>query len=91
MAEWILIAGSQIFLTILLFSIGLINRRERWLTKAMLVVAVVFLILLSIWGFYTSSREFGDALNSKVFEMLLFRIYAFIEIIIAALSLYACK
>jgi hypothetical protein len=91
MTEWILIIGSQIFIAILLFSIGLINKRERWLTKAMLLVAAILLILLSIWGFYTSSREFGDAVNSKVFAVLLFRIFASIEIIIAALSIYACK
>jgi hypothetical protein len=91
MTEWILIVGSQIFITIMLFSIGLINRRERLLTKAMLLIAAIFLILVSIWGFYTSSRDFGDAVNSKVFEMLLFRIFAFFEIIIAALALFACK
>jgi hypothetical protein len=91
MTEWILIIGSQIFVTILLFSIGLINQRERWFTKAMLLVATIFLILLSIWGFHISAMEFGNAVNSEALAILLFRIYASIEIIIAALSLYTLK
>jgi MFS family permease len=89
--EWILIIGAQIFITILLFSIGLINKKERWLTKALLIVVSILLTLLVIWGLYTSSRDFGEAVNSKAFATLMFRIFASVEIIIAGLSLYACK
>lgn len=87
--EWILIIGSQIFITILLFSIALINKRERRSTKAMLLVAMLVLILLSIWGFYASTRQYGEAVNSKEFTKLIFRIFGSIEIIIASLLLFA--
>jgi hypothetical protein len=91
MTEWILIIGSQIFVTILLFVVGLVNQREKWPTKTMLSVASVILILLCIWGFHKSSMEFGNTVNSEAFAILQFRIYASVEIIIAALSLYALK
>ena len=88
--EWILIIGSQIFITILLLSIALINKRERQSTKAMLLVATLVLILLSIWGFYASTWQYGEAVNSKEFTKLIFRIFGSIEIIIASLLLFAC-
>jgi hypothetical protein len=90
-SEWIFIIGLQIFITILLLSVALINKREKWFTKTMLITVTLFLIFLSVWGFYTSSKHFGEAVNSEVFAILMFRIFGSIEIIIAALSLYACK
>jgi hypothetical protein len=90
-SEWIFIIGLQIFITILLFSVGLINKREKWFTKIMLITATLFLIFLSVWGFYTSSKHFGEAMNSEAFAILMFKIIGSIEIIIASISLYACK
>jgi hypothetical protein len=89
-SEWILI-GIQLFITILLLYIGLINKRERRLTKAALIVSAIVLILLSIWVFHASTMQFGEAAHSKGFVVLMARIYASIEIIIASLSIYACK
>jgi hypothetical protein len=89
--EWIFIIGLQIFITCLLLTVALINKREKWFTKTMLIAATLFLIFLSIWGFYTSTKHFGDAVNSEAFAVLWFRIIGSIEIIIAALSLYAFK
>jgi hypothetical protein len=87
---WILI-GTQLFITVLLFFIGLLNKKESRLTKALLIVAGIVLIVLSIWGFYASTWQFGPAAHSKIFVVLMTRIYASIEIIVAALSLFACK
>jgi hypothetical protein len=88
--EWILI-GLQVFVTILLFFIGLLNKRERWSTKGLLIVAALMLILMAAWGFYASTLEFGEEVHSKGAAILFCRIYASTDIIIAALSLYACK
>lgn len=90
-SEWIFIIGLQLFTTILLLSIALINKREKRFTTTMLITATIFLIFLSIWGFYTSSKPFGEAANSASFDILIFRIIGSIEIIAASMSLYACK
>lgn len=89
MSEWMLIIGLQIFVTILLFIIGLINKRERYSTKVMLFVATLVLVLLSVCGFYASTWQYGEAVNSKGFARLMFIIFGSIEIIIASLSIYA--
>ena len=72
--EGILI-GIQLLITILLLSIGYINRRESWLSKALLIIVAIVLILLGLWV-YTAS-------NFKA------RIYAIDEIIVAFITLYA--
>lgn len=87
---WIWV-GIQVFITILLFFIGLINKKESRLTKAMLIVAGIALIVLSILGFYASTWQYGPAAHSIIFVVLMTRIYASVEIIVAALSLFACK
>ena len=87
---WALI-GVQFFITVLLFIIGLINKKESWITKTMLIVAAIVLILLSIWGFYASTWQFGEAAHSIIFVVLMTRIYASLQIIIASLSLFAIK
>jgi len=89
-SEWILI-GLQLFITILLFYIGLKNKKESWLTKTMLIVAAIVLIMLSSWGFYASTWQYGEAAHSKIFVILMTRIYASTQIITATLSLFACK
>jgi hypothetical protein len=89
--EWILIIVAQVIITILLLAIGILNKREKWLTKLLLIFAAIVLILLSIWGFHASAWQFGAEVHSKYFMILMFRIYASLEIIIAALSLYACR
>ncbi len=86
-----LLAGVQVFMMLLLFVIGLINKREKLITKAMLIAVAIVIIALSIWGFYVSTWEYGKEAHSGVFVVLMARFYASIEIIIAALSLYACK
>ena len=88
---WILVIGSQTVITILLFCIGLINKREKLFTRVMLGVSSLILVLLCIWGFQTANSDFGNAVNSDEFARLIFRIIASLEIIIAALSLYALK
>jgi hypothetical protein len=86
--EWILI-GIQLLITISLFGIGIMNKREHRVTKAILIIVAVVLIILCIWGFY-ASRWPTDEIR-KTFQTLMIRIYAVMEIIIASLSLYACK
>jgi hypothetical protein len=84
--EWILI-GLQLLITILLFGIGLINKGDSRLTRSILIFTGIVLILLSVWGFYASTWQFET--RAKVFVIMMIRIYAIIEIIIASLSLYA--
>jgi hypothetical protein len=73
-SEGILI-GIQVFITILLFSIGHINRRESWLSKAPLLIVAIGLILLGLWLFIANNA--------------IGRIYAFVEIIVAFIAFYA--
>jgi len=87
-SEWILI-GIQIVITILLFGIGIINKRDSLIIKVLLVVLSVILILLSIWGFYVSKWPVDEI--RKTFDTLMIRIFSGIEIVIALLSLYACN
>jgi hypothetical protein len=88
--EWALIC-LQLFITILLFSIGLINKKESHLTKAILILSALVLIMLSAWGFYASTWQYGEHTHSIIFVKLMARIYASVDIIIACLSIYACK
>lgn len=90
MSEWLLFIGLQLLVTILLFIIGIVNRTEGRLTKAMLIFAVLILILLIIWGFHATTWQF-DEMHSKLFAILTFRIFASLDIISAAILLYACK
>jgi hypothetical protein len=87
-SEWLLI-GIQLLITISLFGIGIINKRDNRINKIMLVVLSVILILLSIWGFYVSKWPVDEI--RKTFDTLMIRIFSGIEIIIALLSLYACN
>ncbi len=89
--EWILIIGLQILVTILLICVGLINKRDKWYTKSMLITTTIVLVFLSIWGFHTSSMHFGKEVGPEAFEILLFRIIGSTEIITAALSLYSFR
>jgi hypothetical protein len=85
-----LVIGAQLLVTILLFIVGLLNKKEKWSTKSMLIVNAVIFILLSVWGFYASTLDFGVAVNSIGFTKLLFILISAINIIIASLSIYAC-
>ncbi|MCX6262542.1 MAG: hypothetical protein NTY95_17210 [Bacteroidia bacterium] len=73
-SEGILI-GIQLFITILLLSIGFINRGESWLSKALLIIVSIILILLGLW-----------VLIANKFTA---RIYAIDEIIVAFIAFYA--
>ena len=73
-SEGILI-GIQVFITILLLSIGYINRRESWLSKAPLLIVAIGLILLGLWLFIDNNT--------------IGRIYAIVEIIVAFIAFYA--
>jgi len=73
-SEGILI-GIQLFIMILLLSIGYINRRESWLSKALLIIVAIVLILLGLWVFIANNFTA--------------RIYAIDEIIVAFIALYA--
>jgi hypothetical protein len=87
-SEWILI-GTQLVITISLFAVGKMNRKENLVAKAILIICAVVLIILSIWAFYASQWPTDEI--RKTFDTLMIRIYAFLEIIIAVFTLYACK
>ncbi len=73
-SEGVLI-GMQLFISILLLSVGCINRRESWLSKAQLIIVAIGLILLGLWLFIVNNFT-G-------------RIYAIGEIIVAFIAFYA--
>jgi len=73
-SEGILI-GMQLFISILLLSVGCINRRESWLSKTLLIIVVIGLILLGLWLFIVNN--------------ITGRIYAIGEIIVAFIAFYA--
>jgi hypothetical protein len=85
---WILI-GIQLLITIFLFVIGTMNKKAQLQTKAILIIVAIFLILMGVWGFYASPWPTDEI--RKTFDTLMIRIFAVIELIIAALTLYACK
>lgn len=91
MVEWLLVIAGQITATLLLFAAGLINKREKIFTKAVLAVATVLLALLCAWGFYASTWSYGDAVNSVEFTILMFRFYGSLEILIIVLTLLSLK
>jgi hypothetical protein len=88
LSDWILI-GTQLLITISLFGVGIMNKKDHFITKTLLIICTVVLIALIIWALY-ASRWPTDEIR-KTFHILMIRIYAGIEFIIALLTLYACK
>jgi hypothetical protein len=80
---WILLC-IQLFISILFFSIGYINKRESRLSKVTLIIITIVLIIMGIglWGFMAT-------LISDSFGKLTIRICAVDDIIIAFIALYA--
>jgi hypothetical protein len=80
---WILLC-VQLFIAILFFSIGYINKRESRRSKVSLIIITIVLIIMGIglWGFMAT-------LISDGFGKLTIRICAVSDIIIAFLALYA--
>jgi len=80
---WILLC-VQLFIAILFFSIGYINKRESRLTKVALIIITIVLIIMGIglWGFMAT-------LVPDSFGKLTIRICAVDDIIIAFIALYA--
>jgi hypothetical protein len=80
---WILL-GIQLFISILFFSIGYINKRDSRLSKIALIIVPIVLIIMGVglWGFLT-------VLISDSFGKLTIRICAVDDIIIAFIALYA--
>jgi hypothetical protein len=83
LSYWILL-GIQLFISILFFSIGYINKRDSRLSKiALLIVPTVLIIMgIGLWGFLA-------ALISDSFGKLTIRICAVDDIIIAFIALNA--
>jgi hypothetical protein len=88
-SNWILMC-IQLFIAILFFSIGYINKIESRITKVSLLIAAIVLIIISmgLWGFLATAM---DTVHEKGFSLwkLITRICAIDEIIVAFISLYA--
>lgn len=85
--EWILI-GLQLFIIIILFGIGIINKKESKITKTILIIISIILILICIWALYASSWQFEE--NAIGITSLMLKIYSIFEIMVVSLSFYAC-
>ena len=84
-SEWILI-GIQLFIAVLLFGTGYLNRRESYLTRILLIFLGIGVILMGLLGFFAPAVESGQTLIWKTAT----RIFATDEIIIGILAFYAC-
>lgn len=82
--DWVLI-GIQLFIAIILFGTGFINKRDYCLTRIMLAIIGVGAILTGLVGFLAISQE--SEVNS--FWKTL-RICAIDDILIGILAIYAC-
>jgi hypothetical protein len=88
-SDWISMC-ILLFITILFFSIGYINKIESRITKMSLLIAAIVLIIMGmgLWGFLSTAMgmEYERGLS---FWKLSIRICAIDEIIVAFISLYA--
>jgi hypothetical protein len=82
--DWIL-AGIQLFLATILFSIGLTNRREGCLTSVLLVFVGVVSILIGLLGLLAVSQESEITLFWKAI-----RVCAINDIILGIIAIIAC-
>jgi hypothetical protein len=88
-SDWILMC-IQLFIAILFFSIGYINKIESRITKMSLLIATIILILMGmgLWGFLATAMDTEYAKGISVWKLTT-RICAIDEIILAFISLYA--
>lgn len=84
--EWILIS-LHILVSIILLVTGIINKKESLSTKVILLTSGTIFVLYCFWGVYASTWQFEE--NSKGFTSLMLRIFAFFEIFIAFITIYA--
>lgn len=76
----------QLLITISLFSMGYINRKESRLSKVALIIIPIILIMMGfgLWGFMATLTT-----NARGFEELI-RICVLVDIIVALIVFYAC-
>ena len=88
-SDWILMC-IQLFISILFFSIGYINKIESRITKMSLLIAAIFLIIMGmgLWGFLSTTMETEYEKGLSLWKLTK-RIYAVDEIIIAFIALFA--
>ena len=82
--DWVL-AGIQLFLAAILFTIGFKNRREGCLTGILLVFVGVVAILIGVLGLLAVSQESEITLLWKAI-----RICAINDIIVGIIAIIAC-
>jgi hypothetical protein len=78
--------GIQLFIAPILFVIGLVNRRNGWLTKILLVLLAIVEIL---WGLSVLSG-FADMQSELSIINIAVKIFAFDILIIAFIAIRAC-
>jgi MFS family permease len=88
-SDWILMC-IQLFIAILFFSIGYINKIESRITKVSLIIAAIFLIIMGmgLWGFLSTAMDTEYEKGLSLWKITI-RIYALDELIVAFISLYA--
>ena len=85
----LVLIGIQLLITILLFVTGLKNNKGSFPGKAILLFSVIVLFVLCVGAIYISTWEFEEI--AKGFTNIMIRVYAGVNLVVAALALYACK
>jgi|ERR1035437_5659633 hypothetical protein len=83
-ALWVL-AGIELFIAVILFGIGFMNKRDSRFTRILLVFVGLIAILWGLWGILAISQEHEITLLWKAI-----RVCAIDDIIIGIIALYAC-
>ena len=83
-ALWVL-AGIELFIAVILFGIGFMNKRDSRFTRILLVFVGLIAILWGLWGILAISQEHEITLLWKAI-----RVRAIDDIIIGIIALYAC-
>jgi MFS family permease len=88
-SDWILMC-IQLFIAILFFSIGYINKIESRITKVSLLITAIVLIVMSVglWGFLGTAMDTEYEKGLSLWKLTI-RICAVDDIIIAFIALYA--
>lgn len=79
------LGGIQLFFAVLLFGIGLMNRREGCFTRILLVFTGVVAIIMGLLGFYAISQESEINLFWNAI-----RACALLDIVIGIFAIVAC-
>ena len=88
-SDWILMC-IQLFIAILFFIIGYINKIESRITKGSLLIAAIVLIIMGVglWGFLSTAMDKEYEKGLYLWKITI-RICALDELIVAFISLYA--